>query len=590
MASGMSTTIYTLSVTDAYFPDTWGTYTLSQSTYVYWNTPVYGAITPNMSNPLIFSNTYNNSGSSFTATIYVMCDDECAFYLNGTLIGNNGAWPNGYEYSITIAPGENTFQFFCENYGSSLNPAGFAVNLYDNNNNLIMLTDDTCSGGSNCSGWTCVIGGFFTKNQPLLTFYQIGGPQSNSGYSTNIGDIQIGFKSGTNTVNSNYQVSGSDLSTLDAPCIPIINYLSSTTTTITISWYYFGLCNSYTIYYGTSSPPTTTHTISSGNFWEASNTSTNSTGQKYCNFYSGIPNNPIFQTGYNTYTLTGLSSGTLYDLYVSCGFNTIDSTSSSTNQLSSSTGSSTSATTSYSTGLTPFTSTSGILTNTNGTITLATNFSIPSSYNYFNFYVFGGGGDSTENSGNAAGGGSGGFISALSIPYTNSGNTISSIRYIVGSGGENEDYSYVEIYYTSSIYITITAYSGGWVTSASPTTAGYGGGTTYTNTTSFYSNNNITGHSGAQGGNSSPSSGSSSGYTSSGSGGTASGPAYNYYSATFSFTATDGNTYSNTSLGGGSNQTVSGYGSGGAATPANYNNNAPAYRYGSQGCIYYALS
>jgi len=591
MASGMSTTIYTLSVTDSYFMNTWGTTnTLSSSTYVYWNTPIYNNITPNYSNPIVFSNTYTNTGSSFTVNIYVMCDNMCAFYLNGTLIGNNGTWPNGSLYNITIQTGVNTFNFFCENDGYTLNAAGFAVNMYNNNNNLIMLTDNTCSGGTNCSGWTCNIGGFFTKNQPLLTFYQIGGPQSNSGYASNVGDIQNGFKSGTTTANSNYNVSSSDLSTLNAPCIPIINYLSSTDTSITIYWYYFGLCNSYKIYYGTSSPPTTIHTISSGNFWEYSNTHTNSsTNQKYCNYSSSVTG-VIFQTGYNSYTLTGLSSGTSYNLYVSCGFYTIDSTSSLPNKLSSSTGSSNSAIKSYSTQLTPFTSTSGILTTVNGTLSLASNFYMPNGYNYFNFYVFGAGGNSIQNTGNAAGAGSGGFIQATTIPYSYSGYTISSINYVVAGVG-NGGYSSISIIYTSSIYINITANSANSVTANNPTQATSGGTTNYTNTTPFYNNSNIKQASGATGGNSNPSSGSTSGYTCSGSGGTLSGPAYNYFTATFSTTAKDGNSYSNISCGGGSNQIVSGYGSGGAATPAGYNNNNPAiYRYGTQGCIYYTLS
>ena len=467
----MCTTIYTLSVSDPYFTTVWGaTNNLSSLTYVYWNTPIYSPITPNYSNPIIFSNTYNNTGSSFTTTIYVMCDNVCAFYLNGTLIGNNGAYPNGYSYNITIASGINTFKFYCENQGSGPNPAGFAVNMYNNISTLLMNTDSTCSGGTVCSGWTCVIGGFFKNNQPLLTFYQIGGQSTASSYASNAGDIQNGFASGTTSSNSNYKVNGSDLSTINAPCIPVISGLSSNNTSITISWYYFGLCNSYTIYYGTTSPPTTTSTISSGSFWEASNTNTNSsTGQKYCNYSSSVGG--IFQTGYNTYTITGLTSITSYSLYVLCSFNTIDANAAATNQLSTSTGSSTSAVTSYST--TGPIATGGTITTSGNykihTFTSSGTFTVTSGLSSINVLVVAGGGGGGASQG--GGGGAGGLIYNTAYSVTNTAYTVT-----VGAGGTCGSYSPYSAQLGqnggNSVFNTLTAIGGGGATGQSAANSG----------------------------------------------------------------------------------------------------------------------
>lgn len=246
-----------------------------------------------------------------------------------------------------------------------------------------------------------------------------------------------------------------------------------------------------------------------------------------------------------------------------------------------------------------FNTTSQFLTTPNGqnknSTTLASNFILPTGYNYFNFVLYGGGGSGSQAGSSTygtGGGGAGSYIKAINIPYDNAGNVISSIVYTI-SGGQSGGSGFstsININYTNSEKISLNAGSGQSTNINSGINGAAGGMASYTNNTT-YSTNNITTSNRTKGGNQGQN-GTSNGYTSSGSGnnGGSSAPVGNPQSASNTYTTPDSNTYIITSHGGGKSQIVSGNGADGAATPANYNKNASAYRYGSSGCILYWLS
>jgi hypothetical protein len=247
------------------------------------------------------------------------------------------------------------------------------------------------------------------------------------------------------------------------------------------------------------------------------------------------------------------------------------------------------------TGLTQFTSTSGQLTTTSYLpLTLASNFIMPAGYNYFNFYIIGGGGSGFQVTQPGGGGGSGGYLQAINIPYTNSGANIKSITYFISAGSLSNDDTTVTINYNNGTNIFLSAGNGQSANENSGTTGASGGINTYSTTTSFYNLSNVTSVNGAQGKTyGSPTSifeNFANGYTAAGASGDENGVNGIINFADFRVTAQDGTTYSNYSVGGSAFNVVQGYGSGGAATTANYNQNAPAYRYGSQGTVIYTLS
>lgn len=249
---------------------------------------------------------------------------------------------------------------------------------------------------------------------------------------------------------------------------------------------------------------------------------------------------------------------------------------------------------------TTFTTTNQLLTtpyNSNKNVTtLASNFKLPSGYQYFNFILYGGGGDGYEagatSTAGTGGGGSGSWIHGLSINYNYNGEEMLRINYKISGGGrQGEDFSTeVEITYESGKYLILKAGSGKATTGVSGTTGGAGGIASHQSTVSQSPPPVISSVNGQNGGNQG-SNGSSSGYTSSGSGnnGDSSVPIGNPPTASQTYNAA-GTTYTINSHGGGKTQVVSGYGAGGAATPANYQQNASAYRYGKPGCILYYLS
>ncbi len=248
-----------------------------------------------------------------------------------------------------------------------------------------------------------------------------------------------------------------------------------------------------------------------------------------------------------------------------------------------------------------FTTTSQLITTTTSTnintTILTSNFYLTGTYKYFNFILYGAGGSGRQppDSPSYGGAGSGGYISALKIPYNPSSDIIiSSILYSIGGGGDEYDSNIatiITINYSNGTQIVLNAGCGSSPKTNSGNTGAAGGVNTTSNNTSFYSNTNITAVNGAKGGDINKT-GTSSGYTSSGSGnsGLDSAPVGNPPTVSKTYNTPDGKSYTINSAGGGKSQVVSGYGAGGAATPANYNKNALAYRYGSPGCILYYLS
>jgi hypothetical protein len=240
------------------------------------------------------------------------------------------------------------------------------------------------------------------------------------------------------------------------------------------------------------------------------------------------------------------------------------------------------------------------LSYTNGLpITLIENFSLPLSYNYINFIIYGAGGSGNTPSSDSScygGGGAGAFIYAINIPYlysdSNSSVYITSINYLIAQHGSTSSNTYVTLTYSDSTYITLTAGTGTSVTSTSTGQGGAGGIVSIVNTTIFYYNCNkyLNGTSGGATGNS----GTNNGYTCSGSGSSNTSP-YNPIDNpnginNYFYIPSLQSSISINSQGGGSNNMVSGYGAGGAATPSNYVGNANSYRSGSNGYIVYYLS
>lgn len=111
------------------FPDT-------TALWIY-NIPGAASTAPaNQSSPIIFQYTYNNTTkNSISANVYIVVDNYTSFYVNGLQYGGfiNGGWPNAAtNIAITIAPGNNLFQFPVVNDGTSGNSAGLLVTVIAN--------------------------------------------------------------------------------------------------------------------------------------------------------------------------------------------------------------------------------------------------------------------------------------------------------------------------------------------------------------------------------------------------------------------------------------------------------------------------
>jgi hypothetical protein len=241
--------------------------------------------------------------------------------------------------------------------------------------------------------------------------------------------------------------------------------------------------------------------------------------------------------------------------------------------------------------------------------TLANNFKLPDEYQFFNFIIYGGGGSGNNNvyadyftAYGTSGGGSGGIIKAFNIPYSNNTTTITSITYGVSGGNGNTNHnSYIKIFYSDETEIDLIAGTGETVVgadgSADTVPNAKGGTNSYSNTTSFYNNANITSVNGSNGGTQNQN-GTTNNYTVSGSG--VGIPTFNEYESIASpagnptttnntYTATDGNSYTLSSRGGGKTQASSYYGAGGATYTDKTSTPGSAYK-GTEGVILYYLS
>jgi len=498
--------------------------------------------------------TFYYEGAANTGTCYSQIDDVVYMYFNNVAIGD----PSGD--SINILNGLNYIRVAVYNNGgtgttSGPNPAVFIAALKDASGSVVAVTNSNWT-------WSLVPSNYATINSynnisgslPFSANITLSGTVYFNQLPINIADYITGAPSGTT-------YSPSQITTANG----VGTYAYSSITLTLPSGYSIGTYSgSLTVL------PSVVNLTMSGTVYFNQlpiNISSYITGAPSGTTYS--PSQITTTDGVGTYSFSSITvtlpSGYLAGTYSG----------------------------SIVVNLTAFSNTSGtITTKSSNPTTLASAFSMPSGYNYFNFYIFGGGGSGVQvPSSSGAGGGSGGFISATSIPYSNGSNKISSITYIVASGGQSRDFSKITVNYSDGSSISLIAYSGYDVTYDQPTIVGIGGTTSFTNNaTGFYNSTKITNVNGVSGGAAPSGNGSSSGYTSSGSGGSGSSPATNTASATFTITAQDGTVYTNTSIGGGNARVVSGYGSGGAATPPNYLSNAGAYKNGTQGVIYYTLS
>lgn len=95
-----------------------------------------------------------NTQSAYTGTIEASLDNIGSIYLNGQMLGSTNSWGGGWnsgtnipQSNINITAGTNTIVVVCQNQGG---PAGFLINIKDNNGNYIYTSDGswTYSSGS----------------------------------------------------------------------------------------------------------------------------------------------------------------------------------------------------------------------------------------------------------------------------------------------------------------------------------------------------------------------------------------------------------------------------------------------------------
>ena len=229
-----------------------------------------------------------------------------------------------------------------------------------------------------------------------------------------------------------------------------------------------------------------------------------------------------------------------------------------------------------------------------------------SGYNYFNFVIYGGGGDGNGDayaysaSYGTSGGGSGGIIKSINIPYTDNSTSITSITYGV-SGGNGKNDSYILVSYSDESEIKLNGGTGETVIgedgSSQDVPNAKGGVNSYSNTTSFYDNSNITINVDGSDAGTQNHNGVSSGYTVSGSGmtdlsvtssGLTGTPYATPTSVSNTYNTDDGESYTLSSRGAGKSQLSSGYGAGGTTFTSGYSYEN-AYK-STPGVILYYLS
>jgi hypothetical protein len=125
----------------------WGTSTPGGDTTASWIWNTSGADVSATYGPWVHFFKNFVSSSTFTGTLYIICDNHGFVYLNGKPISSTnvgGGWGggNGNAVSINITQGNNLIEIIGYNVGG---PAGLIASLY-NGGSLVLNTD---------SSWTC---------------------------------------------------------------------------------------------------------------------------------------------------------------------------------------------------------------------------------------------------------------------------------------------------------------------------------------------------------------------------------------------------------------------------------------------------
>lgn len=94
-----------------------------------------------------------SSTTAVAATVEYSCDNECAVYLNGSLLGTQTGlashWTNRYTASATLQAGSNMFEVYGKNLtgGPGDNAAAFILSVHDSSGTVLFRTSDV-------TGWT----------------------------------------------------------------------------------------------------------------------------------------------------------------------------------------------------------------------------------------------------------------------------------------------------------------------------------------------------------------------------------------------------------------------------------------------------
>jgi hypothetical protein len=144
-------------------PTTMGT----NLTYYYWIEPnaCINSLN-NLTNPINFSYTYNNTGAGQNIRLFIVCNNTVTLKVTGNNVTQNITLSSTSvnvasvpATNVTIFNGNNTFDFFCINTDGR---GAFAAYVTDNAGNYLFSTN------YNKQGWTAKITGFFINQTPFM--------------------------------------------------------------------------------------------------------------------------------------------------------------------------------------------------------------------------------------------------------------------------------------------------------------------------------------------------------------------------------------------------------------------------------------
>ena len=162
-------------VLGAYNIATWASPTPGGDTTGSWIWNTAGAATSASAGPWIHFFKSFTASSTFTATFYVTCDNQCLVLLNGKpvstapIVGGIPTWGTVSSVSFTVQAGLNLLDIYSDNAGNSPNPAGLIGALY-NGGTLVFNTN---------SSWTCYASSIGNSSQMVMYGVRI----INPGYS-----------------------------------------------------------------------------------------------------------------------------------------------------------------------------------------------------------------------------------------------------------------------------------------------------------------------------------------------------------------------------------------------------------------------